>query len=76
MIVSALAGLATLWLELRERFELARYTVAVAVGAIVAGLVAAQQPYILPPELTVDEAAASDATLGACSAAWPSVCAS
>ncbi len=65
VIVSALAGLATLWLELRERFELARYSVAVAVGAIVAGLVAAQAPYILPPELTVDEAAASDATLAA-----------
>ncbi len=65
VIVSALAGLATLWLELHERFEIARYSVAVAVGAIVAGLVAAQEPYILPPELTVDQAAASDATLGA-----------
>jgi cytochrome d ubiquinol oxidase subunit II len=27
--------------------------------------VAAQAPYLLPPDLTVDEAAAGDATLGA-----------
>ncbi len=30
---SAAAGLATLWLEWRERFELARYTAAAAVAA-------------------------------------------
>ena len=57
VLVSALAGLATLWLEWTERFEAARWVVAVAVGAIVAAWVAAQSPYILPPELTVDEAA-------------------
>ena len=60
-----MAGVATLALEWRERFEAARWTVAVAVAAIVAGLVAAQQPYLLPPDLTVADAAASDATLGA-----------
>ena len=65
VLLSAAAGLATLALEWRERFEAARWTVAVAVATIVAGLVAAQQPYILPPDLTVAEAAASDATLGA-----------
>jgi cytochrome d ubiquinol oxidase subunit II len=65
VLVSALAGLATLALEWTARFELARWTVAVAVGAIVAGWVAAQAPYLLPPELTVEEAAASDATLSA-----------
>jgi cytochrome bd ubiquinol oxidase subunit II len=65
VIGSALAGLVTLALEWRERFELARYTAAAAVAAIVAGWALAQQPYLLPPELTVEEAAAPDATLAA-----------
>jgi cytochrome d ubiquinol oxidase subunit II len=63
--VSAVAGLVTLWLELRERFETARYTAAVAVAAIVAGWAFAQEPYLLPPGLTADAAAAPDATLTA-----------
>jgi len=63
VLASAVAGLVTLWLEWRERFELARYTAAAAVGAIVAGWAVAQQPYLLPPDLTVHEAAASNATL-------------
>jgi cytochrome bd ubiquinol oxidase subunit II len=58
-------GVATLALEWRARFEPARYTAAAAVGAIVAGWALAQEPYLLPPELTVAEAAASDATLAA-----------
>jgi cytochrome d ubiquinol oxidase subunit II len=65
VIGSALAGVVTLWLEWRERFEPARYTAAAAVAAIVAGWALAQEPYLLPPELTVDEAAAPDATLAA-----------
>jgi cytochrome bd ubiquinol oxidase subunit II len=65
VLASAAAGVATLWLEWRERFEVARYTAAVAVAAIVAGWAVAQQPYLLPPDLTVQEAAASDATLAA-----------
>ena len=65
VLVSALAGVATLALEWTARFEAARYAVAVAVGGIVAAWVAAQAPYLLPPKLTVDEAAAGDATLGA-----------
>ncbi len=65
VVVSAAAGLLTLWLEWRDRFELARYTVAVAVAAVVAGWALAQEPYLLPPELTVDEAAAPDSTLAA-----------
>jgi cytochrome d ubiquinol oxidase subunit II len=65
VLVSALAGLATLWLEWTGRLEAARWIVSVAVGAIVAAWVAAQSPYILPPDLTVDEAAGSDATLTA-----------
>jgi cytochrome d ubiquinol oxidase subunit II len=65
VVVSALAGLVTLALEWRERFELARFSAAAAVVAIVAGWAAAQEPYLLPPDLTLNEAAASDATLAA-----------
>jgi cytochrome bd ubiquinol oxidase subunit II len=65
VIVSAAAGLVTLWLEWRERFEIARYTAAAAVGAIVAGWALAQEPYLLPPGLTVEEAAAPDEALAA-----------
>jgi len=64
VIGSAAAGVATLVLEWRSRFEPARYTAALAVAAIVAGFALGQRPYILPPELTVQEAAAPDATLG------------
>jgi cytochrome bd ubiquinol oxidase subunit II len=65
VIGSAVAGLATLALEWRERFEVARYSAAAAVAAIVAGWAFAQEPYLLPPEVTVREAAAPDATLTA-----------
>jgi cytochrome bd ubiquinol oxidase subunit II len=65
VIGSAVAGVVTLGLEWRERFEVARYTAAAAVGAIVAGWALAQEPYLLPPDLTVEEAAAPDATLTA-----------
>jgi cytochrome bd ubiquinol oxidase subunit II len=65
VIGSAIAGLVTLWLEWNERFEAARYTAAAAVAAIVAGWAVAQEPYLLPPHLTVHEAAAPDATLAA-----------
>jgi cytochrome bd ubiquinol oxidase subunit II len=63
VIVSGLAGLTTLALEWTGRFEMARYTAAAAVGAIVAGWALAQEPYLLPPDLTVEEAAAPDETL-------------
>jgi cytochrome d ubiquinol oxidase subunit II len=65
VLMSALAGVVTLGLEWIERFELARYTAAAAVAAIIAGWAAAQAPLLLPPHLTVTEAAAPDATLAA-----------
>ena len=65
VVVSALAGLVTLAFEWTERFELARFSAAAAVAAILAGWAAAQEPYLLPPNLTVTEAAAPDATLSA-----------
>jgi cytochrome d ubiquinol oxidase subunit II len=65
VIGSAIAGLTTLVLEWRERFEIARYSAAAAVAAIVAGWAFAQEPYLLPPDVTVREAAAPDTTLTA-----------
>jgi cytochrome d ubiquinol oxidase subunit II len=65
VIVSGLAGLATLALVYRERYGLARVTAAGAVAAIVVGWVIAQSPYVLPPAVTLEQAAASDATLSA-----------
>ena len=68
VIVSALAGLATLALVYRRRFEAARYSAALAVAAIVAGWALAQWPTILPG-LDVRHAAAPHDTLVAVVAA-------
>jgi cytochrome d ubiquinol oxidase subunit II len=56
------ATLAQVWLG---RFGLARLTAAVAVGSVIVGWALAQSPYLLPGELTLEQAAASDATLSA-----------
>jgi cytochrome d ubiquinol oxidase subunit II len=63
VVASGIAGAVTLWLIATERYGAARWSSAVAVAAITVGWVLAQDPYLLPPELTLDEAAASDATL-------------
>jgi cytochrome bd ubiquinol oxidase subunit II len=65
VLVSGAAGVGTLLLVARGRHEPARFVAAVSVAAIVAGWAFAQRPYLLPPELTLDEAAAPDATLAA-----------
>jgi cytochrome d ubiquinol oxidase subunit II len=65
VIASAIAGVITLALVWRERFELARFTSAAAVAAVVGGWALSQRPDILPGELSLRDAAASDATLGA-----------
>jgi cytochrome bd ubiquinol oxidase subunit II len=65
VILSGAAGVVTLALVWGERYGLARVTSALAVACIVVGWALAQDPYVLPPELTLDEAAASDATLSA-----------
>jgi cytochrome d ubiquinol oxidase subunit II len=65
VIVSAVAGVSTLVLVWTERYGLARVTSALAVVAIVVGWALAQNPYMLPPDLTLDQAAAADATLQA-----------
>ena len=65
VIVSAAAGMATIVLVWFRRFSVARLSASVAVGAITVGWALAQDPYLLPGELTLQEAAAPDATLGA-----------
>jgi cytochrome bd ubiquinol oxidase subunit II len=62
VLLSVAAGGATLVCVAGRRLEAARWSAAVAVGAIVAGWALAQEPQILPG-LSVDQAAASDATL-------------
>jgi cytochrome d ubiquinol oxidase subunit II len=64
-IVSALVGAATVWLLWTSRFEIARYTSGVAVGATLTAWALAQRPDFLPGQLTLKQAAAGDATLTA-----------
>jgi cytochrome d ubiquinol oxidase subunit II len=63
VIVSAAVGVLTLALIWTNRFEIARYTSGVAVGAILAGWAFAQRPDFLPGELSFEDAAAGDPTL-------------
>ena len=63
VIVSVAVGVLTLWLLWTNRFEVARYTSGVAVGATLAGWAFAQRPDFLPGELSLQGAAAGDATL-------------
>src|SRR5215831_2778792 len=62
VIVSGLAGIATLVLVYSRRYEVARYCAALAVAAIIAGWALARWPTILPG-LTVYQAAAGHDTL-------------
>jgi cytochrome d ubiquinol oxidase subunit II len=62
LLASVVAGAVTVVLVARRRPEPARWSAAVAVAAVVAGWALAQRPEILPG-LTVEEAAAGDATI-------------
>ena len=62
LVVSIVAGCATLALLWRRRYEAARYTAALAVAAIIAGWALAQSPVFLEG-LTVRQAAAGRDTL-------------
>jgi cytochrome d ubiquinol oxidase subunit II len=53
VVVSAAVGVLTLWLLWTNRFEIARYTSGIAVGAMLAGLAFAQRPDFLPGELSL-----------------------
>ena len=63
VIASAVAGGTTLLLVWRERYEIARFSAATAVACVTIGWAFAQSPYVLPERLTLDQAAAPDATL-------------
>ena len=63
MIVSALAGLASIVLLVRRRYVWARVSGALAVVAVLWGWAAGQYPYLLPQKVTIADAAASRTTL-------------
>ena len=61
--VSVLAGIAAIVLLVRRDFAWARISSSLAVATILIGWAAAQYPYVLPPALTIEEAARGRATL-------------
>jgi cytochrome d ubiquinol oxidase subunit II len=63
VVASAIAGGMTLWLVWAKRYETARFTAAAAVACVTVGWAFAQSPYLLPEHLTLENAAAGDATL-------------
>jgi cytochrome d ubiquinol oxidase subunit II len=60
---SVLAGIGTIVALLRRRYRTARVFAATAVAAVVAGWGLAQYPVLVPPDLTITEAAAPAQTL-------------
>jgi len=65
VVVSAVAGTASLVLLYRRRFLTARLTAAAAVTAVLWAWALAQYPQLLNPGLTISQAAATRAVLGA-----------
>jgi len=65
VLASGAGGVATIALVWAGRYGPARVTAALSVAAILVGWALGQDPYLLPPDLTLDEAAAPDATLSA-----------
>jgi cytochrome bd ubiquinol oxidase subunit II len=63
IVVSVLAGVAAIALLVVRRYVLARLASALAVATVLVGWAAAQYPYVLPPALTIDQAARGTATL-------------
>ena len=63
VILSVVAGLASIALLVLRRYAVARVTSALAVATILIGWALAQYPYLLPPQLTIADAAAGQATL-------------
>jgi cytochrome d ubiquinol oxidase subunit II len=61
--VSALAGVATLWLSWRRRFALARFPAVAAVASVVLGWGLGQYPWLLVDEIKIEDAAGASATL-------------
>jgi cytochrome bd ubiquinol oxidase subunit II len=65
VIVSALCGLGSMALLLRDSYRGARLLAVGAVATVVAGWGVAQWPYVLPETLEVSQAAAPSGTLTA-----------
>ena len=65
IVVSALAGIATLVLVATGRFAVARVTAVIAVAAVVCGWGLGQYPWLLVDEVTITDAAGAPATLEA-----------
>ena len=65
VVASAVFGLVSLVLLVRRQFVAVRVTAALAVVAIIWGWAAGQYPYMLEPDLTIEQAAAGRATLSA-----------
>jgi cytochrome d ubiquinol oxidase subunit II len=65
LVLSVLAGLASLGLLVTRRFVAARITATAAVAAVVWGWALAQYPYMLIPGLTIEQAAAHPVSLQA-----------
>jgi cytochrome d ubiquinol oxidase subunit II len=63
ILVSVLAGAASIVLLVVRRYGVARITSSVAVATILIGWAVAQYPYLLLPYLTIEEAARSRSTL-------------
>lgn len=63
VVLSGLAGLASILLLLRHRLVAARAAAGLAVTAVIWGWATAQYPWMLPPELTIAQAAAPRTTL-------------
>ncbi len=63
IVISAAAGLATLWLLWRRRLSLARFTAVAAVASVVVGWGLGQYPWLLVDEVRIEDAAGASATL-------------
>lgn len=65
IVLSALAGTATLALLLRRSYGVGRFTAGAAVAAVLFGWGVGQYPWLLVDEVTITEAAGAEATLQA-----------
>lgn len=65
VVISALAGIATLVLVSIHRFSVARVTALVAVAAVITGWGVGQYPWLLVDQVTITDAAGAQATLQA-----------
>ena len=63
VVISAMAGLVTLWLLWRRSFAVARFTAVGAVTSVVLGWGVGQYPWLLVDEVRIEDAAGASATL-------------